>query len=87
MNYDALFLTAFAHSREEERYYHQLDGFARKLILTSCTDHEPDSVYLPDDGRDYYDQHHLAVRAGHNLLDICSLFLGDVQYRRKQESL
>ncbi|MBQ9249486.1 MAG: DUF1919 domain-containing protein [Oscillospiraceae bacterium] len=52
---DRLLLTVFARSREAEEEYLALDGFARKLVFTSCPDHAPGALYIPSDGREYWD--------------------------------
>ena len=85
INYEALVLTAVVDDKQEEEFFRNVEGYARKLIFTRYRDPAPGSIYLPSDGYKYYDQHHRMVRQSNNLLDLCSLFLGGPHFRRTED--
>ena len=82
INYDRLLLTIYADDDEIRERFHLLEGFARKLCFVPHPTDRPDEIYVPYEGGLRYESQHRSAQAGNNLVDIYSLFFGEIRYRR-----
>ena len=85
INYGALLLTSLVNDRDAEKKLKLYKGYTRKMIFTGYPDPEPDSIYLPSEGRQPLDQLHRSVTEPGSMFDLYSLFFGNVKYRRSME--
>ena len=83
INYNNILVTFFAQDPNLEDAFYKAKKYQRRICFTAFPSVREDSVFIPKEhGSMYISEFHWTARPYGNLLDIYSLFYGDVRYRR-----